>query len=78
MEALLALPDSMRGAMLLCAVTGQRVDDTKERGVRVSRMDIADESGFTQLLEERNIHNTHVREALVLASKVASRPRGGC
>lgn len=74
MEALLSLPDSMRGAMLLCAVTGQRMDDTKERGVRVSRMDIADEQGFTQLLEERNIHNTHVREALVLASKVAGYP----
>ena len=74
MATLLALPDSMRGAMLLCAVTGQRVDDTNERGIRVSRMDIEDEQGFIGMLEDQGIHNTHVREALVLASKVAAAP----
>jgi len=74
MEALLSLPDSMRGAMLLCAVTGQRVDDTQTRGIRVSRMDIEDEQGFIAKLEQRGIHNNHVREALVLASKVAAAP----
>lgn len=74
MEALLSLPDSMRGAMILCAVTGQRVDDTQSRGVRVSRMDIGDEDGFIEMLESKGINNTHVREALVLASKVAAAP----
>lgn len=73
-EELLALPDSMRGAMLLCGVTGQRVDDTQSRGVRVSRMDIADEAGFIGQLVAKDINNTHVREALVLASKVAAAP----
>jgi len=73
-QALLALPDSMRGAMLLCAVTGRRVDQTGTRGVRVSRMDIAEEEDFIAMLEGKGIHNTHVREALVLASKVAAAP----
>ena len=73
-KELLMLPDSMRGAMLLCAVTGRRLDPTQARGVRVSRMDIADEDGFVRMLEGDNINNTHVREALVLASKVAAAP----
>lgn len=74
MAALLSLADSMGGAMLLCAVTGRRLDDTGCRGVRVSRMDIADEQGFIAMLGDRGINNTHVREALVLASKVAVAP----
>ena len=74
MEALLSLTDSMGGAMLLCAVTGRRLDDTKTRGVRVSRMDIAQEDTFIAMLTDRGMNNTHVREALVLASKVASTP----
>jgi len=74
MAALLSLADSMGGAMLLCAVTGKRLDDTGSRGVRVSRMDIADEQRFITLLADKGINNTHVREALVLASKVAAAP----
>lgn len=74
MAILLGLPDSMRGAMVLCAVTGRRLDGTKSRGVRVSHMDIEDEVNFVQLLEKQGIHNTHVREAMVLASKVAAAP----
>lgn len=72
--ALLSLADSMGGAMLLCAVTGRRLDETEARGVRVSRMDIADEQGFIAQLAAQGINNTHVREALVLASKVAAAP----
>jgi 6-carboxyhexanoate--CoA ligase len=73
-ESLLALPDSMRGAMLFCNSTGQRLDDTYARGIRVSRMDIDEEADFIQMLGEKGINNTHVREALVLASKVAAAP----
>jgi 6-carboxyhexanoate--CoA ligase len=73
-STLLSLNDSMRGAMLLCAVTGERLDATDMRGVRVSRMDIEDEESFVKKLVVKNIHNTHVREALVLASKVAAGP----
>jgi len=64
----------MGGAMLLCAVTGQRLDTTGSRGVRVSRMDIGNEQVFITQLAEGGINNTHVREALVLASKVAAAP----
>jgi len=74
MKALLSLTDSMGGAMLLCAITGRRLDNTKTRGVRVSRMDIAQEDTFIAMLTDRGMNNTHVREALVLASKVASTP----
>ncbi len=74
MEALLTLTDSMRGAMLLCATTGRRLDDGKMRGVRVSRMDIGDEESFHNMLRNKGMNNTHVQEALVLASKVAATP----
>lgn len=74
MAALLSLTDSMRGAMLICAETGRRLDDAKMRGIRVSRMDIEDEESFHQLLAEQGMKNTHVQEALVLASKVAAAP----
>ncbi|MEN6565008.1 MAG: 6-carboxyhexanoate--CoA ligase [Veillonellales bacterium] len=69
-----SLPDSMRGAMLLCAETGKRLDDTGMRGIRVSRMDIENEPLFSVWLEKQGFHNVHVREALVLAAKVAAAP----
>lgn len=73
--ALAALPDSMRGAILLCAATGKRVDDRHSRGVRVSRMDVANKQAFTALLQKRGLaENIHAREALVLATKVAAAP----
>ena len=72
MTLLLALTDSMRGAMLVCAETGRRLDTTGMRGVRVSRMDIGEEKEFHNILTQRGMNNTHVREALVLASKVAA------
>jgi 6-carboxyhexanoate--CoA ligase len=73
-STVLSLADSMRGAILLCAVTGERLDITGKRGIRVSRMDIENEKGFIDQLVAQKIHNTHVREALVLASKVAAGP----
>jgi len=69
-----SLSDSMRGAMLLCAVTGRRLDNTGGKGIRVSRMDIEKEEVFKGNLVEQGIDNMHVREALVLASKVAAGP----
>jgi 6-carboxyhexanoate--CoA ligase len=69
------LQTSMRGAMLLDMVTGNRLDDLAERGVRVSRMDIADEKSFCAWLTSQGLENMHVREALVLAAKVAAAPQ---
>lgn len=57
------LDSSMRGAMLVDATTGKRID-VGNRGVRVSHMDSFD----SEVLGD----NEHMREALVLASKVQS------
>ncbi len=73
-----AAPDgrSMRGAMLVDAVSGERLEPDQARGVRVSRMDLAPaaEKVLRQRLAERGLDNDHVREALVLAAKVLSGP----
>ena len=57
------LDSSMRGAMLVDATTGKRIDEGN-RGVRVSHMDSFDSEALGD--------NDHMREALVLASKVQS------
>lgn len=75
MTALLSLPDSMRGAMLFCKDTGKRLDEAGQAGIRVSRMDIADDQDYHQRLSGLGLTNIHVREALVLASKVAAAPQ---
>ena len=58
-----SLDKSMRGAMLVDAITGERLD-IGNRGVRVSHMDSFDSYALGD--------NEHMREALVLASKVQS------
>ena len=58
-----SLDKSMRGAMLVNTITGERLD-TGDRGVRVSHMDSFDSESLGE--------NEHMREALVLASKVQS------
>jgi len=67
---------SMRGAMLVDCQTGQRRESDQARGIRVSR------TGLTAELERQlagqlaplGLDNPHVREALVLAGKVAMHP----
>ena len=68
------LKSSMRGAMIVDAKTGKRLDDHGDRGVRVSRMDIADEKSFSKFLLKQGYDNLHIREAIVLASKVLATP----
>ena len=63
MTFLKELDSSMRGAMLVDATTGKRID-VGNRGVRVSHMDSFDSESLGE--------NEHMREALVLASKVQS------
>lgn len=70
LAALTGLADSLRGAMLLCAVTGERLDERPERGIRVSRMDAADGMEFSAWLQGQGLPSVHTREALILASKV--------
>jgi len=73
-----AAPDrsSMRGAMLVDAQSGARLEADQARGVRVSRMDLTPEVRL-QLLQQLSLlrlDNSHVIEALILASKVISAP----
>ncbi|MEJ2199878.1 MAG: 6-carboxyhexanoate--CoA ligase [Desulfuromonadaceae bacterium] len=67
---------SMRGAMLVDCCSGARLEADPSRGVRVSRMDLtaAAEATLRQRLALRELDNPHVREALVLASKVLTAP----
>lgn len=72
LQQLLLLKESMRGAMLVSAKTGVRLDDNGERGVRVTKMDKGVGAAFETFLVEQGMCNDHAPEALVLASKVAS------
>lgn len=68
--------ESMRGAMLVDAVTGRRLENDPSRGVRVSRMDLDDRAAadLRERLQQIGLDNAHVREALVLAAKVLHAP----
>ena len=56
----------MRGAILMDAKTGVRLDQIRMRGIRVSHMDACG--------NETRPMNVHMREALVLATKVTVLP----
>lgn len=65
---------TMRGASVICARSGRRIEPDGERGIRASRLGISRAAGdalIRELVRER-INSESVREALVLASKVAS------
>jgi len=66
--------DKMRGAALLSVEKGERLDPGRERGVRASRLGIT-KHAFKLLsarLSRHGINTETVKEALILASKVAS------
>lgn len=67
---------TMRGAALVGAETGRRREPDRARGVRVSRLGIerTAERRLRRRLARLGINTPTVREALVLASKVASHP----
>ena len=66
----------MRGAMLIDASTGERLEPDPSRGVRVSRFDWSDEASIMIERELASLGLTHFRtkEALALATKVAHAP----
>lgn len=66
----------MRGASLILKESGSRMEPDKSRGVRVSRLGIEKTSHkkLAQNLSRLHINTTTVKEALILASKVASCP----
>lgn len=66
----------MRGAMLIDALTGTRLEPDPARGVRVSRMDLAPAARSSILadLAATGLGHPRVAEALVLAGKVLRAP----
>lgn len=67
---------TMRGAALILEKSAIRMEPDRERGVRVSRLGIekAAEKALARNLSKMGINTTTVKEALILASKVASSP----
>ena len=59
------------GAMVVGCESGMRIDGMGERGVRASKMDCVNSRGYDEYMQARGLTGDHVREALVLASKVA-------
>ena len=68
--------DTMRGAAIIDAGSGKRVEPDKSRGVRASRLGISRSAAVSlgRALRRQGIHTATVVEAIVLASKVASCP----
>lgn len=66
----------MRGAILIDAADGRRLEPDPVRGVRASRMDLTPAAAqrLRQGLASLGLDNPHVREALTLAAKVLSTP----
>lgn len=63
----------MRGAAIIDAATGRRLEPDRTRGVRTSRIGIEPEAerSLKRKLARAGINTQTVREALILASKVA-------
>ncbi len=68
--------DQMRGAALVNMKTGKRLEKDRFRGIRVSRLGITSEASKTlsERLNSLGVENRRVKEAFILASKVASCP----
>lgn len=66
----------MRGAMIVDAESGARLESDPDRGLRVSRMDLdpAANAALTCALQGSGRDTTHLREALALAGKVLLSP----
>jgi len=64
----------MRGAAVITAEKGRRLDPDRKRGVRVSRLGIGGPAGrmLSLKLSRYGINTDTVKEALILASKVMS------
>ncbi|TAN43729.1 MAG: 6-carboxyhexanoate--CoA ligase [Nitrospirae bacterium] len=67
---------SMRGASVLDAWSGKRLEPDKKRGIRASMLGIEKktELGLKRLVSKLNGSTNTILEALILASKVASCP----
>ncbi|SDC17926.1 MULTISPECIES: 6-carboxyhexanoate--CoA ligase [unclassified Candidatus Frackibacter] len=68
--------ENMRGAILMNSITGERLEPDQYRGIRASRMDYKRETKMEliDLLKRNNLNQTHLPDALALATKVLSCP----
>lgn len=66
--------NGLRGAAIIAAETGKRLEPDRKRGVRVSRLGITKSAfkEFSSKLSKYGINTDTVQEALILASKVSS------
>ncbi len=66
----------MRGAMIVDALSGERLDSDAARGVRVSHMDVSPEERTDVVAGLRQVGLSHYRvlEALILSGKVLQAP----
>ena len=67
---------AMRGAMIMDARTGERLEPDRDRGIRASRFDWSNEASkrIAQALERLGLTHFRTREALALATKAALAP----
>lgn len=67
---------NMRGAMVMDAQSGERLEPDRERGIRASRFDWSEsaETEASAALALAGLAHVRTREALALASKVAHAP----
>ena len=67
---------NMRGAMIIDALTGERLEPDRDRGVRASRFDWSAEASekIDRVLSGIGLTHFRTREALALATKVAHAP----
>ena len=68
--------ENMRGAMLIDAASGRRLEPDRRRGVRATRMDLTPQASraLDGELERLGLDRRRVRDALVLAAKVLATP----
>jgi 6-carboxyhexanoate--CoA ligase len=66
----------MRGAVIMDALTGERLERDRERGVRASRFDWSEEAliEIRNLLGSSGLLHFRTREALALATKISHTP----
>lgn len=64
---------AMRGAALVCSTSGRRIEPDRVRGIRASRLGITRtaQAALSRKLGKCGINTFTVREAVILASKVA-------
>ncbi|MFB4164066.1 6-carboxyhexanoate--CoA ligase [Alteribacillus sp. JSM 102045] len=64
----------VRGAIIIDANTGERLDNRKDKGVRVSQLDWRQSDYKNWCVANNTAENVRMKEALTLATKVCSHP----